>query len=157
LLGAGEFSTGEMGNFQPALTEHYKFANKANDIYRFVPLIGERLATSCSLDILFLRRDAPGGLVKHGGDLDNRIKVLFDALRMPQNRGELPTSAPETDEDPFYCLLEDDRFINGVTITTDKLLTPLEPNSEERIHDVLLVICVKTVVLNPYHAPWAFW
>jgi len=35
--------------------------------YRFVPLVEHRLGLACSLDILFLRRDNPGDLVKSGG------------------------------------------------------------------------------------------
>jgi hypothetical protein len=51
--------------------------------YRFVPLIRKSIHLACSLDILFLRRDSPGNLVKSGGDIDNRLKVLLDGLRMP--------------------------------------------------------------------------
>jgi hypothetical protein len=52
--------------------------------YRFLPLIGSRAGDDCcALHILFLRRDQPGNLVTSGGDIDNRIKVLLDALRMP--------------------------------------------------------------------------
>ena len=44
--------------------------------YKFIPLVGESFgASACALDILFLRRDHPGNLVKSGGDIDNRIKV----------------------------------------------------------------------------------
>jgi hypothetical protein len=46
--------------------------------------------TSCSIDILFLHRDAPGRIVRSGGDIDNRIKVLFDALRVPDVCHGLP-------------------------------------------------------------------
>jgi hypothetical protein len=59
--------------------------NKNGDTYCFLPLIGGHYGISCSLDVLFLRRESAGGLVKYGGDLDNRIKVLFDALRMPRD------------------------------------------------------------------------
>ena len=58
--------------------------------YRFLPLVGSPASDeACSLDILFLRRDQPGALVKHGGDIDNRIKVLLDALRMPDECHEV--------------------------------------------------------------------
>src|SRR5436190_8268168 len=46
--------------------------------YKFVPLVSNYLNLSCALDILFLRRDMPGGpLIRSGGDIDNRLKVLF--------------------------------------------------------------------------------
>src|SRR6266851_4870380 len=49
--------------------------------WNFVPLVTEELNLICGLDILFLRPSAPGQLVS-GGDLDNRLKTLFDALRI---------------------------------------------------------------------------
>lgn len=116
---------------------------------RFVPMVNNQWGLGCALDILFLRRDQPGGLVKHGGDIDNRIKVLFDGLRMPQECSELP-EPPQPDEDPFFCLLQDDSLITEVSITTDTLLLPLAAN--EHVHDVLLIIKVRTLVLadGPY-------
>jgi hypothetical protein len=46
-----------------------------------LPIVREDLHLVCDLDILFLRRENPGSLISGGGDLDNRLKVLFDALR----------------------------------------------------------------------------
>jgi hypothetical protein len=112
--------------------------------YRFVPLISEFLMVACALDILFLRRDGPGALVKSGGDIDNRVKVLFDALRMPQTCDEVCDEKPAPDEEPFYCLLEDDKLISSVRVDTNWLLTPPLPG--EHIHDVHLIIRVKTIV-----------
>lgn len=101
------------------------------------------LQEACSLDILFLRRDQPGALVTHGGDIDNRMKVLLDALRMPDGCHEVCGNTPTADEEPFFCLLTDDRLITEIRIVTDRLLTPLE--THEYIHDVHLIIHVKTV------------
>ena len=98
--------------------------NYARCGYRFVPLVNNLDGIACALDILFLRRDEPGSLIKGGGDIDNRIKVLFDALRMPKGYQELEGFQPATDESPFFCLLEDDRLITEVKVTTDRLLTP---------------------------------
>lgn len=119
--------------------------------FKFAPLIGADVrflgnVSACALDILFLRRDAPGGLIKSGGDIDNRIKVLFDALRIPENCGELPVGQPPTaDETPFFCLLQDDSLITQVAVTTDRLLTPL---SGGHVNDVKLVIHVKALALG---------
>ena len=96
-------------------------------------------------DILFLRRDAPGGLISSGGDIDNRIKVLFDGLKIPNTVGDLGGFQLETQEDPFYCLLEDDSLITRVSVTTDRLLTPQD--AAEKVHDVHLVI--HATVVNP--------
>jgi hypothetical protein len=118
--------------------------------YRFLPLIGAVFGhgyeTACALDVLFLRRDQPGDIVQSGGDIDNRIKVLFDALRMPQSDAEISGFAPMPGEDPFFCLLEDDRLITDVRLTTDRLLTPLGEGQHK--HDVHLVIQVKTLVIG---------
>src|ERR1019366_1365691 len=65
---------------------------------RFVPLVSKTGGFTCSLDILFLRRDNPGYLIASGGDIDNRIKVLLDGLRMPEtvsDLGGLPIDADE--------------------------------------------------------------
>ncbi len=127
-------------------------ARYANYGYNWLPLVTEELGIACSLDILFLRRDAPGKIIESGGgDIDNRIKVLFDGLRMPKHANEIEGLGREPDEDPFFfCLLEDDSLINQVKITTDRLLTPLE--SGEAINDVVLVIHVRTIVVNSQKA-----
>ena len=118
--------------------------NYARCGYRFLPLVGGPAGDeACSLDILFLRRDQPGALIEHGGDIDNRIKVLLDALRMPRKCDEVCGDSPATDEEPFFCLLTDDKIITEIRIVTDRLLTTLE--TDERIHDVHLVIHVKTI------------
>ena len=111
----------------------------------FIPLIQNDSGVGCGLDILFLRRDQPGDLIRHGGDIDNGIKVLFDALRMPADDGEVVGAASD-DDDPFYCLLEDDRLITDVKVTTDRLLTPIKDG--EHIHDIRLVIHVRSVVID---------
>jgi hypothetical protein len=124
-----------------------KIANKyKKGGYRFIPLVKDDWGIACAIDILFLRRDDPGGLVKSGGDIDNRIKVLFDGLRIPESDSEVEGMPPEAGEDPFFCLLEDDDLITEVKVTTDRLLVPLK--SEEHIHDVHLVLHVKTKILD---------
>lgn len=115
----------------------------AHSGFRFVPLVSSFFTVACALDILFLRRDGPGSIVRSGGDIDNGIKVLFDALRMPQTRDEIAGDSPAEDEVPFYCLLEDDKLISKVQTETNWLLTPTQHS--EHINDVQLVIRVKTV------------
>jgi hypothetical protein len=51
--------------------------------YQLFPIVQSSLHMVCAIDILFLRKEAPGELILQGGDIDNRIKTLFDALRMP--------------------------------------------------------------------------
>jgi hypothetical protein len=106
--------------------------------HEFVPLVCDYIKLVCTVDILFLRHEDPGALFAQGGDLDNRLKTLFDALKVPDGpEGVLP---PEEDEKPFFVLLEDDKRIAGYTINTDRLLT----TPVGRGTDVRLVIQVTT-------------
>jgi hypothetical protein len=113
--------------------------------YRFVPLVRERISLFCSLNILFLRRDIPGSVI-NVGDLDNRIKTLVDTLRRPMSIQELRgNEQPAAGEDPFFCLLEDDKLVTHLAIETDTLLDPPIGTAEEG-REVKLVI---TVELKP--------
>jgi hypothetical protein len=104
----------------------------------FVPLVRKREDTYCSLNILFLRRDVPGRIVS-GGDLDNRLKTLFDALKVPESTNGLP-DVPEPGFDPIFCLLDDDDQITSLHVITDRILSPLK--ADEDRDDVVLVIHV---------------
>ena len=111
---------------------------------RFVPLVRKSSGFTCKLDVLFLRRDNLGNLIQSGGDIDNRIKVLFDGLKMPQIKADLGGFLIAEDENPFFCLLEDDSLITSLSVTADRLLTP-QTGTGHCIHDVLLVIRVTVV------------
>jgi hypothetical protein len=86
---------------------------------RFYPLVRETFGLTCTLEILFLRRENPGR-VYQGGDLDNRIKTLLDALSIPQVDQIV---ADATIADPIFCLLEDDSKIAGLTVVSERLLS----------------------------------
>lgn len=109
---------------------------------KYVPLITKASGFWCSLNILFLRRDVPGNLIGNCGDLDNRLKVLFDGLRRAEPNDNVPI---ETDPDfiPTYCLLEDDKLITSLSVTSDRLLNPIK-FGEEGVGDIKLVIHVQT-------------
>lgn len=107
--------------------------------FTFLSLVREKLHLVCELDILFLRRDEPGSLIRSGGDLDNRIKVLFDALRVPS---EDEVRGLKAESDPLViCLTEDDKLITGFRVTTDRLLEPAK--SEAHQNEVQLIINVE--------------
>jgi len=104
----------------------------------FAPLVCEAIHLVCDLEITLLRPEPPGSVITQSGDIDNRLKTLFDGLRMPKVPGEIvPGDSPATGEKPFFCLLEDDNLITKVTVVTDRLLQPTSNPNE-----VLLVICV---------------
>lgn len=114
--------------------------------YRFVPLVCDDYNVTCSIDILFLRRDPPGSAIQ-AGDIDNRVKTLIDALRKPAGATELRDhSAPGPGEDPFYCLLQDDKLIEHFSVETDTLLDEVVPGDADRRKAKVVV----TVALKPY-------
>ena len=100
---------------------------------KFIPLVRDSLALQCGLKILYLRKEEPGNLIYQGGDIDNRIKTLFDALSMPNE--EQMIDDPTADY-TMNCLLENDRAVAGFHIETQRLLS--DPNAS--IHTVRLVI-----------------
>ncbi len=117
--------------------------------FNFVPLISTKMGRAFAmLDILFLRRNHPGNLISEG-DIDNRIKVLFNSLRVPKGASEIGEGVgPDEGEKPFYCLLEDDSLITSVNVTTDRLLCPFSGEHSHPLIDVMLIIHVKTGVFS---------
>jgi hypothetical protein len=114
--------------------------------YNFVPLVRSELSLICALNILFLRPDQPGDVLS-SGDIDGRLKTLFDALKMPKSADQLGGyTSPGGDEEPFFCLLEDDGLITHVAVETDMLLQPIGMNFEK--NDARLIITVK---IRPYN------
>jgi len=114
---------------------------RVND-FQFMPLVSSKLNLIAELDITFLRPEPPGCIVTQGGDIDNRLKTLFDAFRIPKVSQEIPNGdTPGPNENPFYCLLEDDNLITKVTVKTDRLLKPCDDSSF-----VELLIVVRTKI-----------
>lgn len=112
-------------------------------IFTFAPLVNEELKLVAELDISILIPDEPGSLISRGGDIDNRLKTLLDALRMPKVEAEIPKrQKPKKDELPFFCVLEDDALITKVTIDTDRLLR------EQLKNYVHLLVNVKTKIVE---------
>ena len=123
--------------------------NKNN--FAYVPLVTSDVTLRCSLDILFLRAEEKSYILQ-GGDIDGRLKTLFDGLRMHRNASELPYGA-EGDEQPFFCLLENDDLISEVRVNASQLL--LLPGTQAiDPADVYLQI---TVRLNPTVIGWNTW
>ncbi|MGM3306887.1 hypothetical protein ACSQ6I_13115 [Anabaena sp. WFMT] len=114
----------------------HKFGN-----FQFVPLIRENLDLIAEIDIILLTSEPLGGIVNNSGDIDNRLKTLFDGLRCPSKPDEIKEIQPEPDEKPFYCLLEDDKLITKVSVTTKRLLDSDIGKNEVRL---ILSIVVKS-------------
>ncbi|HEY3811806.1 MAG TPA: hypothetical protein VGL66_01155 [Caulobacteraceae bacterium] len=120
-------------------------ANYQSHGRHWLPLVGEDMNLTCGLDILFLRPGSRGNLL-NVGDIDGRLKTLFDALAIPTSGAGLPE--PEANQ-PVYVLLSDDRLISNVAVETDELLEPTSVAPER--HDARLII---TVNVKPMRANW---
>ena len=106
---------------------------------QFVPLVATRLKAIAELDITLMRPEPAGRIVTSGGDIDNRIKTLLDALKIPdENQVKVGIKSPPT-EQPIHCLLEDDQLITRLAISAEQLLEPVADKSE-----VVALIRVKT-------------
>ena len=110
--------------------------------FLFKPLVSSKFNLVAELDITFLRPEPLGCIITQGGDIDNRLKTLFDAFRIPKESKEIPKDdVPKPNENPFYCLLEDDNLITKVAVRTDRLLKPCKESSF-----VELLITVQTKI-----------
>lgn len=124
--------------------DYLKKDNNFNILYTgmerdYACLINERLKLYSELDILFLRTSEPGQIITNGGDIDNRLKTLFDALRRPQSNDEFPKNEQLVETpNPCHCVLSDDALISRVSVTTDTLL------DAENNDEVVLIITVNT-------------
>jgi len=95
----------------------------------YAPLVSTRLHLLAELDILMLRPELPGGVVTSGGDIDNRLKTLFDALGVPTQPQDIAVTARASSiQSPTFTLLEDDVLIARVNVDTDRLLAAPQPD-----------------------------
>lgn len=104
------------------------------------PLVTKALWLQAELDILMLRPERPGGIVTSGGDLDNRLKTLFDGLRVPATAQELSANTRASSAaDPIFTLLQDDALLTRVNLETDRLLNAEGPDA------IRLIIRVRVI------------
>jgi hypothetical protein len=131
----------ELWGAEEALTAVKKPKHVRRAGFDFVPAVTEELDLVCHLTVAILQRGTPGHIMKkHGGDIDNRLKTLFDSLAVPPVGQLVGLGGPTPEEEPFYCLLEDDLRITRIDVRTEHLLTPGPPGQ------VLVVI---TAVVRP--------
>lgn len=116
-----------------------------------IPVVTAEAEMRCRLNIQFMREDEGGPIVDNAGDLDNRLKTLFDGLRGPLegDNGVVPSDVPS----PLYCLLEDDYLINGLSIVTAPLLVPPEKPTNDPGAWVNIVVEVETFAIK---SGWGF-
>jgi hypothetical protein len=96
----------------------------------FAPLVTEEANAVVELNLTMLRPEQPGGLLTQGGDIDNRLKSLFDALSMPRHENALPRQQGSlVSERPLFCLVEDDNLVTSVAVRTEQLLEDVDDKS----------------------------
>src|SRR5277367_2634167 len=130
------------GDFSRFQLDHNTIVQSGVDFYGigFFPLLTRKMNASCSLAIRFMRNDRLGDIV-HGGDLDNRLKTLFDALRLPEQDNEVlpklyPSELSDNDVKLCGCLLEDDSLITDLTVNTVTIMRPQPKNHVRLVIDV---------------------
>jgi hypothetical protein len=117
--------------------------------HKFRSLVHSEFRFLAELDLLMLRAGAPGALVS-AGDIDNRLKTLFDALQAPDTAQEVPRNwMPDEPEKPFFCLLENDRLITRLNVEVAQLLDSPEGAGRNYCE---LVIRVRVHALSPTYA-----
>jgi hypothetical protein len=115
--------------------------------YHFAPLISSYFDLVASLEIVMLRPEPEGRIFVRSGDIDNRLKTLLDALKVPNETAALPDNVPPSSDETFFCLLEDDSLITNVDIQTAHWLEPDAQDSDE----VVLLLRVRT---KPTRVTW---
>ena len=113
-----------------------------SDGFKWLPIATKENGLICRVEILMLRSGQPGQVLY---DIDNRLKTVFDALRMAKGPDELGGATPGRDEEPFYVLLQDDSLITHVAVTTDALLEPVPHVPQDEA-----VRLVLSVMIRPY-------
>jgi hypothetical protein len=117
------------------------------------PVVTSFNGLSCQLDIEILRRAKPGGVLAggdKGGDIDNRLKPLLDALALPLKQNQVPGHMRGNGE-RLYCLLEDDALISRLTI--DMQRWDEEPKTAQEIDHVQIRVRAHIEPFEPriYH------
>lgn len=113
--------------------------------HEFACLATRKLNVSVQLRVDFLRPESPGRILK-SGDIDNRIKTLFDGLSIPPQPNMVPKDfTPAGDQKPLFCLLEDDSLVTAVQVQTYQWLA----GDQRDPNDVLLIIHVLTALTGP--------
>lgn len=108
--------------------------------FEFVPLVTQSLCVECALDFRVLRpTDQPGQV----SDIDNQVKQITDALKMPKPEVIKQTGlSPSEEEKPFFVLVEDDALITKISSINDELLSPIRGKDTFDSTDVRVAIDV---------------
>ena len=138
----------------PVICPSMKETIAGND-FNWRPIVTKENGLVCGLDILMLREGPPSRTYT---DIDNHLKTIFDALRKADAQ-ELGTKngkqQPSEDENPFCVLLEDDRFITHLSVTSDMLLDPVEAADEAPQARLVITVSVRPYDVNSCNLEFA--
>lgn len=109
------------------------------DVWYFA-VIDRSFDVACSLSVRMDRPERPGHLFETSGenmgDLDNRFKTLFDALRMPHSKDEARPNEKDPEGWHCVCLFEDDSMVSNLTVSTHPSLEEMPPGHVKLTIDV---------------------
>jgi hypothetical protein len=112
------------------------------DGHQFFPLAKSSFKVKCGLEITMLVNHDVASVLTQAGDLDNRLKTLFDGLRCPIGQQEMRGFKDAGREDDDYmCLLEDDALITSLKIETLRnLLAPSAAGADHVKASIMVTI-----------------
>ena len=112
------------------IATHLNRVERAPHLFYPLALVG-----LVELDITMLRPGPMGQILAGGGDIDNRLKTLFDALQVPDANQSKVVSGSEK----MHCLMADDKLVSRVNVRTSQLLdVPTESREVVVVIDVTL-------------------
>jgi hypothetical protein len=94
---------------------------------KFTSLANKVFGLHARIDVTMLSVGNAGIFSAAQGDIDNRLKTLFDALSIPPE--SQAASVRSTLPDLTVCLVEDDQLIREVRVRVGELLLPVEDKS----------------------------
>ena len=84
------------------------------------------------------------------GPAPRRLKTLFDALSVPTETGQFGgNNNPQADEQPFFCLLENDSLVSQIAVETDLSLEKISGGFDDNVARLVITVTVK-----PYFTTW---
>lgn len=97
----------------------------------YIPLATDESGLIVELGVKWLRQDG-ASVLERGGDIDNRLKTLFDAMQLPQPN-QVDQANPFMQE-TVYCLVSDDSLITGLSVATAPLLRAPDGTNDVELH-----------------------
>jgi hypothetical protein len=82
--------------------------------------------------------------MRQGGDLDGRLKTLFDGLKMPNPKDAYKGLTPTADT--LYVALEDDALVSDFSVKSGRLLG----RGTKKKHEVRLTVDITVKVLRVF-------